>query len=193
VAKRMKIGSGYASVNLSQLRRDGFLSHTQYTRRSAAESALREDQDVDLFRADERDKCRCPSLIRACLLHWLPCIRLPFGSVPGPNALERQLTKRAQLDGEGERFTLKGHGHAVLGRASQRYPPYGERFFRECWPFLRECMPVRQPEGRRTRSGNSFGSTNSIRTNNLLVNHRDRKRAVRTNFGNRPGPKSTCR
>src|ERR1035438_6298880 len=28
VAKRMKIGSGYASVNLSQLRRDGFLSHT---------------------------------------------------------------------------------------------------------------------------------------------------------------------
>jgi hypothetical protein len=28
VAKRMKIGSGHASVNLSQLRRDGFLSHT---------------------------------------------------------------------------------------------------------------------------------------------------------------------
>lgn len=28
VAKRMKIGSGYASVNLSQLRRDGFLTHT---------------------------------------------------------------------------------------------------------------------------------------------------------------------
>ena len=28
VAKRMKIGAGYASVNLSQLRRDGFLSHT---------------------------------------------------------------------------------------------------------------------------------------------------------------------
>jgi hypothetical protein len=28
VAKRMKIGSGYASVNLSQLRRDGFLNHT---------------------------------------------------------------------------------------------------------------------------------------------------------------------
>jgi Mn-dependent DtxR family transcriptional regulator len=28
VAKRMKIGPGYASVNLSQLRRDGFLSHT---------------------------------------------------------------------------------------------------------------------------------------------------------------------
>jgi hypothetical protein len=28
VAKRMKIGSGYASVNLSQLRRDGFLKHT---------------------------------------------------------------------------------------------------------------------------------------------------------------------
>ena len=28
VAKRMKIGSGYASVNLSQLRRDGFLRHT---------------------------------------------------------------------------------------------------------------------------------------------------------------------
>jgi hypothetical protein len=28
VAKRMKIGSGYASVNLSQLRRAGFLSHT---------------------------------------------------------------------------------------------------------------------------------------------------------------------
>jgi hypothetical protein len=28
VAKRMKIGSGYASVNLSQLRRDGFLGHT---------------------------------------------------------------------------------------------------------------------------------------------------------------------
>jgi hypothetical protein len=28
VAKRMKIGRGYASVNLSQLRRDGFLSHT---------------------------------------------------------------------------------------------------------------------------------------------------------------------
>ena len=28
VAKRMKTGSGYASVNLSQLRRDGFLSHT---------------------------------------------------------------------------------------------------------------------------------------------------------------------
>jgi hypothetical protein len=29
VAKRMKIGSGYASVNLSQLRRDGFLGHTE--------------------------------------------------------------------------------------------------------------------------------------------------------------------
>jgi hypothetical protein len=29
VAKRMKIGSGYASVNLSQLRRDGFLSHAE--------------------------------------------------------------------------------------------------------------------------------------------------------------------
>lgn len=29
VAKRMKIGSGYASVNLSQLLRDGFLSHTE--------------------------------------------------------------------------------------------------------------------------------------------------------------------
>jgi hypothetical protein len=28
VAKRMKIGSGHASVNLSQLRRDGFLTHT---------------------------------------------------------------------------------------------------------------------------------------------------------------------
>ena len=28
VAKRMKIESGYASVNLSQLRRDGFLRHT---------------------------------------------------------------------------------------------------------------------------------------------------------------------
>jgi hypothetical protein len=28
VAKRMKIGPGYASVNLSQLRRDGFLGHT---------------------------------------------------------------------------------------------------------------------------------------------------------------------
>ena len=28
VAKRMKIGAGYASVNLSQLRRDGFLIHT---------------------------------------------------------------------------------------------------------------------------------------------------------------------
>jgi hypothetical protein len=28
VAKRMSIGSGHASVNLSQLRRDGFLSHT---------------------------------------------------------------------------------------------------------------------------------------------------------------------
>ena len=28
VAKRMKIGAGYASVNLSQLRRDGFLVHT---------------------------------------------------------------------------------------------------------------------------------------------------------------------
>jgi hypothetical protein len=28
VAKRMKIGAGYASVNLSQLRRDGFLTHT---------------------------------------------------------------------------------------------------------------------------------------------------------------------
>ena len=28
VAKLMKIGSGYASVNLAQLRRDGFLTHT---------------------------------------------------------------------------------------------------------------------------------------------------------------------
>jgi len=28
VAKRMKIGSDYASVNLAQLRRDGFLTHT---------------------------------------------------------------------------------------------------------------------------------------------------------------------
>ena len=28
VARRMKIGAGYASVNLSQLRRDGFLNHT---------------------------------------------------------------------------------------------------------------------------------------------------------------------
>jgi hypothetical protein len=41
--------------------------------------------------------------------------------------------------------------------------------------------------------GTEFGSTKSIRTNNLLVNHKDRKRAVRTNFGNKPGPKSTCR
>jgi hypothetical protein len=29
VAKRMNIGSGYASVNLSRLRRDGFLSHNE--------------------------------------------------------------------------------------------------------------------------------------------------------------------
>ena len=27
-----------------------------------------------------------------------------------------------------------------------------------------QCMPVRQPAGRRTRSGNSFGSANRIRT-----------------------------
>jgi hypothetical protein len=26
-----------------------------------------------------------------------------------------QLTKRARLDGDGERFPLKGHGHAALG------------------------------------------------------------------------------
>ena len=48
------------------------------------------------------------------------------------------------------------------------------------WAFWRQCMPVRQPEAQRIRSGKSFGSSNRIRICDLLVDTREtEKRAIR--------------
>jgi len=67
-------------------------------------------------------------------------------------------TESAMLGGEGERFTLKGRRHATTGASASGAHPAERGSSREYWPFLRQCMPVRQPEARRIRSGNSFGS-----------------------------------
>jgi hypothetical protein len=66
------------------------------------------------------------------------------------NALRRQLTKRVRLDGEGERFTLRGP-RAALGETASSAHPAERSSSREYWPFSHRCVPVPQPEARRVR------------------------------------------
>jgi hypothetical protein len=68
-----------------------------------------------------------------------------------------QLTNRARLDGEGERFNLKGRTlRPASGIAAVQPLPRGSS--REYRPFWRQCMPVRQPEARKLIVGDAFGS-----------------------------------
>src|SRR5271154_4587289 len=88
------------------------------------------------------------------------CGRSPRLNSGASQGRQRQLTKRVRVDGECERFTLKGRGHAALGESASVAHPAERGSARECWAFWRQCMPVRQPEARRIRSGKSFGSAN---------------------------------
>ena len=53
---------------------------------------------------------------------------------------------------------MKVRGSGAPGESDSDARPAERGFSHEYWPFSGQCMPVRQPEALRTRSGNSFGS-----------------------------------
>ena len=65
-----------------------------------------------------------------------------------------------------------GAGTALWASQPAVHNPVERGSFHEYWPFPRYSVLARQPEARRIRSRNSFGSTHSIRTNIRLVNQR---------------------
>ncbi len=99
---------------------------------------------------------------------WKRCSRVPETtgtSRPFRNLLRvaspaAQLTKRARLDGDGEKVSLKARAGTDLGEPGSSGGLRERRCFYEYWPILRTCLPLSVNHEAEKFALKEFGSAN---------------------------------